>query len=51
MREYPAEAVMSDALKLAYREHGFPHYLQVFVVPRQRFVAGAAANSATTAAP
>lgn len=44
LREHPAEAVMSDALKLAYREHGFPHYLQAYVALRKRFVAGAPAT-------
>jgi hypothetical protein len=39
-REHPMEAVMSDALKLAFREHGFPHYMQAFSKLRERFIAG-----------
>ncbi len=39
-REHPMEAVMSDALKLAFREHGFPHYMQAFSTLRERFIAG-----------
>jgi len=38
-REHPLDAVISDALKLAYREHGFPHYLSAFAAVRQRFQA------------
>lgn len=35
-REYPDEAIISDALKLASREQGYPEYLQVFGRLRQR---------------
>lgn len=43
LREHPTEAVMSDALKLAFREHGFPHYMQAFVALRERFLQAAPA--------
>ena len=36
-REHPAEAVISDALKLAYREQPFPEYLVAFSRIRERF--------------
>lgn len=36
-REHPTEAVMSDALKIAFRDQGFPHYMQAFAALRQRF--------------
>ncbi len=36
LREQPLEAVISDALKLAYRENGFPQYLAAFSAIRQR---------------
>ena len=36
-RDFPHEAVLSDALKLAYREQGFPEYLQAFAQIRQQF--------------
>jgi len=36
-REFPHGAVLSDALKLAYREQGFPEYLQAFGKIRQQF--------------
>jgi hypothetical protein len=36
LREHPMEAVMSDALKLAFREQGFPHYMQAFSSLRSR---------------
>jgi hypothetical protein len=38
--EYPTEAVISDALKLAYREQKFPEYLHAFRRIRERFCAG-----------
>ncbi|UUX96978.1 hypothetical protein [Aquabacterium sp. J223] len=44
LREHPMEAVMSDALKLAYRQQGFGHYLQAFSTLRDRFVAGGPAR-------
>jgi len=36
-REYPQEAVISDALKLAFREQGFPEYLVAFTKIREHF--------------
>jgi hypothetical protein len=36
-REHPAEAVISDALKVAYREQPFPEYLAAFSRIRQIF--------------
>ena len=36
-REHPAEAVISDALKLAYREQPFPEYLAAFSRIREIF--------------
>jgi hypothetical protein len=40
-REHPAEAFISDALKVAYREQGFGEYLQAFATVRRRFIASA----------
>ncbi len=37
LREHPMEAVMSDALKMAHRDQGFPHYMQAFSSLRNRF--------------
>jgi hypothetical protein len=39
-REYRHEAAISDALKLAHRERGFPEYLQAFARLRDHFSAG-----------
>ena len=39
-REYPQEAVISDALKIAFRDQGFPEYLQAFRKVREHFSAG-----------
>lgn len=36
-REFPVEAVISDALKVAYRDNGFPEYLQAFGRVRKIF--------------
>jgi len=38
-RDYPHEAVISDALKIAHRENGFPEYLRAFAALRARFTA------------
>lgn len=38
LREHPMEAVMSDALKMAWREQPFPHYMQAFATLRERFI-------------
>ena len=35
LRERPMDAVISDALKMAYRENGFPQYLTAFAQMRQ----------------
>lgn len=35
LRERPTDAVISDALKTAYREHGFPQYLAAFAQLRR----------------
>lgn len=40
LRQYPQEAVISDALKLAFRQQGFPEYMRAFAEIRQRFAAG-----------
>jgi len=37
-REFPVDAVISDALKLAYREQGFALYLSAFAGIRQKFI-------------
>ncbi|WP_418319361.1 hypothetical protein [Piscinibacter sakaiensis] len=37
LREHPAEAVMSDALKVAWREQRFPQYIDAFCRLRERF--------------
>ena len=39
-RDYPQEAIISDALKIAFREQGFPEYLQAFNKVREHFAAG-----------
>jgi len=39
-RDYPREAIISDALKIAYRDQGFPEYLQAFAKVREHFSAG-----------
>jgi hypothetical protein len=38
MREHPLDAVISDALKLAWREQRFPEYLSAFAEVRERFI-------------
>ena len=42
-RQHPHEAAMSDALKTAYLQTGFPQYLQAYAELRHRFAAGARA--------
>lgn len=37
LRDYRHEAVISDALKMAHRENGFPEYLLAFAAMRSRF--------------
>lgn len=47
LREHPHEAYTSDALKRAYRDTGWPQYLQAFAAVRERFrLAGAPAAEA-----
>jgi len=38
-RDHPQQAYMSDALKRAYRDTGWPHYIQAFAALRQAFLA------------
>jgi hypothetical protein len=45
-RDHPSEAFISDALKIAYRDQGFPQYLSEFIRVRERFRSGAAASNA-----
>ena len=44
-RQHPTEAVISDALKMAWREHRFPQYLQAYLTVRERFRQGAAVSA------
>jgi hypothetical protein len=37
-RDHPQEAFISDALKRAFRDTGWPHYMQSFAQVRQRFL-------------
>jgi hypothetical protein len=37
-REYPIDAYISDALKIAWRDQGYPEYMQAFSEIRNRFV-------------
>jgi len=36
LRDYPTEAVISDALKMAYRDHGWAEYLHAYCAIRKR---------------
>lgn len=45
-REYPTEAVISDALKMAWRDRGFPAYLRAYATVRDRFRAQAGTGTA-----
>ena len=36
-RQHPNEAFISDALKRAFRDTGWPHYMQAFAAVRERF--------------
>ena len=40
-REHPTEAVISDALKMAWRDQRYPQFLQAFMTVRERFRNGA----------
>lgn len=39
-REHPVEAVISDALKRAFRDQGWPEYLHAYAQVRERFARG-----------
>ena len=39
-RQHPNEAVISDALKIAYRDQGFPEYMEGFARIRKTFLGG-----------
>ena len=39
-REYPTDAVISDALKMAFRDRQYPQYMEAFAAVRDRFRAG-----------
>ncbi len=41
LREHPTEAVISDALKIAWRDSRYPQYIQAFATVRERFRAAA----------
>ena len=41
LREHPTEAVISDALKMAWRDCKYPQYIQAFATVRERFRAAA----------
>jgi hypothetical protein len=36
-REHPLDAVISDALKMAFRDHAYPQYFEAFKSVRERF--------------
>ena len=38
-RDHPQDAFISDALKRAYRDTGWPEYMSAFAATRQRFLA------------
>jgi hypothetical protein len=40
-RDHPNEAYTSDALKRAFRDTGWPHYMQAFAAVREQFLAPA----------
>lgn len=42
LNQFPLEAFLSDALKIAMREQGYPEYTRAYAQLRQRFAAGAA---------
>jgi hypothetical protein len=43
-RQHPTEAIISDALKMAFRDQGYPEYMRAFASIRERFAAGAEAT-------
>ncbi|HET7795682.1 MAG TPA: hypothetical protein VFL64_20010 [Rhizobacter sp.] len=50
LRNARSEAIVSDALKTAFREQGFPQYLKEFAAVRERFRANARAQAQAEAA-
>jgi len=50
LSKYPFEAVMSDALKLAFREHRFPQYIDAYFRVREQMHAATNAEMAADAA-
>ncbi|MCW5636954.1 MAG: hypothetical protein KIT17_26730 [Rubrivivax sp.] len=46
LREHPHEAFTSDALKRAWRDTGWPEYMQAFAAVRERFLAAPATRRA-----
>lgn len=40
LREFPREAFISDALKVAFRAQGFPEYMQAYAALRSQFLSG-----------
>jgi hypothetical protein len=50
LREHPHDAFASDALKRAWRETGWPQYLQAFAAARERFLRSPSAAAARAAA-
>lgn len=49
LREHPMEAVISDALKMAWRDQRFKQYIDAFSTLRERFVNSAPAAAAASA--
>jgi hypothetical protein len=43
-REHPTDAVISDALKMAFRDRHYPQYMEAFAAVRERFRAGTISN-------
>jgi hypothetical protein len=41
-RQHPTEAIISDALKMAFRDQGYPEYMRAFASIRERFAAAVA---------
>lgn len=40
-RQHPHEAIVSDALKMAFRDQGYPEYMRAYASIRQRFAVAA----------
>jgi hypothetical protein len=41
LRQHPHEAIISDALKMAFRDQGYPEYMRAYASIRQRFAVAA----------